>query len=238
MRVRNLVGTLLAVVSLTSPLTAGAPPAPPVGDVTLATLTGGWLLGEMAEEFDAVLEVEAGGKGIAHNIRLRGDDDHIAFTFEQKSGPLFTMTASHEGETKTFYFLLTGPDEALVWRAGDDDLARALRTAPLPSALFGDWLVEDPRGRKRITAFSLSSDGATVTREGEKKPTKAYGLASRGSTIDIALSLERPDGEPVMARFQPLPAGGYLLWVDGDDDYVLVHKKGARPAWFPQPRAR
>ena len=228
--------TLLLVVSST-PAALFAGEATSAGEPTLASLEGRWLLGEMGEEFDAILECR-GATAVASPIRQRGDDGPISFVLAKIEGALFTMKASREGKELAFFLLVTNANEALLWRAGDDDLARALRLGDLPPALVGEWTLEHPRRPGRDQRLVVSPTGSTLTKDGETIPIPLFPIATAGSTLGLATSVKGADREPLLFHLQPLPRGGFLLWGDGEDDYVLMYRQGQRPDWFPPRGAR
>ena len=207
---------------------------------TAPSLDGRWMVREVDDE-DVELVIElSGGRGTARSAR--SDDHAFEIAVGESVDGLKRLQLSRAGGTERveLYWTFTGPDRALVFEPGDDDLAVAQRVGPVPADLQGRWVGEDPRGGD-LVFFELGADRAEV-REGDRAHEgTAAGLGVEGSGVEgsgvegdrfeLLIGMRRGSDERLTAIvLQRLTPELYLAWPAGDDDYALI-------TWARRPRA-
>jgi hypothetical protein len=125
-------------------------------------------------------------------------------------------------------------DDALVLYRADGRTGIVWRATPLPAALGGRWLVQDP-------ATGAVDDATFVG-----GPIGEPGLLTRGSGSSAELwtlargdggwaLVGRRDGEVELTQLHQLPDGAWL-WIGPEAGVSRVlYRDEARPRWLPQP---
>lgn len=205
-------------------------PAAPVA-APLAGLDGRWFLLEPGgEDVEMVLEL-AGATG-----RAWGEDPSEALPVTVRTRPDgvvevgLAMPGDDERAMRIFLFP-RGPGNALAVATGEGDARIARRAAPVPAFLEGRWIVADPRGREPAMPFDIRGDRAEAMIDGAPRSMQLYGLAPDGPTIDLVA--QRPEGGDVeWLRLQPVSPDVLIVRIGDDEEYRVMHREGAAPAWL------
>lgn len=205
-------------------VTARRPPAP--------SLDGRWMLSEIDDEDVEVVFDLAGGSGTARSPRSSQPEAQVSVQGAEDGMKRLQLSRAGETETVTLLWTFTGPERALVFREGDDDLVVARRAGPVPPDLQGRWVAEEPDDGD-LAFFDLRGDRAEV-REGEQvHEGSAAGLGRDGDRWEIAVGRRRGDRERLSVLvLQQIAPDVFLGWPAGDDDYRVVYRPGRRPAWL------
>lgn len=212
---------------------------------TAPSLDGRWMVREVDDEDVELLIELSGGRGTARSAR--SDDHAFEIAVGESIDGMKRLQLSRAGGTERveLYWTFTGPDRALVFQPGDDDLAVAQRIGPVPADLQGRWVGEDPRGGD-LVFFELGADRAEV-REGDRAHEgTAAGLGVEGRRVEggvegdrfeLLIGMRRGSDERLTAIvLQRLTPELYLAWPAGDDDYRVLYRPGSRPSWLVAPR--
>jgi hypothetical protein len=201
-------------------------------------LEGRWLAGEEADEFEVLLElVEGDWVGTAYDLEATDDRPEEAaytFTLVARDATHYRLRMAPDDLTRDVHFVVQDADHALLWEAGDDHLAVARRIGEMPEWLLGSWRAERDRERAGpARAVEFASDRAVIDEESGSHSCRLYPLASPGPTADLAIAYRTV--EPELFHVQRLPDESLLFWRHGDDDFLVLYRGEARPAWLSWP---
>lgn len=201
------------------------------------SLDGRWFLTEIDDEdVELVLDLTHGA-GTASQPHRPSEVARVSMGPEVGGMKQLILQSPEHDETITLMWSPQGPGLALVFHPGDDDLVLARRaTASVPVELQGRWLIEEPEDGELMDAV-LSADHLVAGRESETLEGAAWGLVSDEGSLDLVVELAR-NGRPrlTLMRIRRAAEGVYIAWPNGDDDYRIMYRPGARPAWLGAPR--
>ena len=208
----------------------------PAAAFTRADLNGTWIAAEIDDD-DVSAKLVVTPEGITMTPLKSGgraaETETATYLPGESRGAFHVMKAVDGDHELRIFWLFQTSDRALLWTTEDDDIAVAVRVRKMPKEALGDWKVFMPRSRGRISGIQLTADTFTMVEDGETRTGRAFAVA--GHTAPIGLVVERRPGEFEWMEVQALPGGGYLVWEHGKDDYVLIYREGARPAWAREP---
>lgn len=221
---------LLSAALLPLSLLATAPAAA----FTRDDMNGTWLAAEIDDENVAARLVITPERIEVTPLKKAPEETDIAeYVPGESTGDLHVLRATDDGREMKIQWLFQTRDRALLWTARSDDLIVAVRVGVIPAEVQGVWKVWIPKSRGRITGLTLGADSYSMVEGGETKTGRVYAVG--GGHTPVGLVVERRPGDFEWFEVQPLPGGNYLIWEHGDDDYVLIYREGARPAWAVDP---
>jgi hypothetical protein len=133
---------------------------------------------------------------------------------------------------ETIHLWVLTPHRILGWEQGDGDfvLLRRLDDAVL-EALQGEWQALRAAGGALEWEAQIDGDRIVLLRGGERAEGPLWVMRSEGPTLEVAFS-PRPGSQPWLHHLHPLAEGGFLAWLEGSDDLLVVQRPGTRPAWL------
>ncbi|MFK7992205.1 MAG: hypothetical protein AB8I08_39665 [Sandaracinaceae bacterium] len=194
---------------------------------------GWWFVAEAdSDEVELALELQ-GLSGMTR--RTRGGSTPTAAVSVQPAGDglhRLVLSSPERRDSLSILWSFTGPDRALVFRGDDDDLAVAWRAGPVPEAMQGQWLMEEPDSRD-VIPLDVSRDRFVAHIEAETEEARAWALRTGQQITGFVIARQRRGQERMsVLRVSAVSPGVYLVWENGDDDYRVIYRPSSRPDWL------
>jgi len=206
-------------------------PLPPTSEV-FAGFDGRWYFVEPdGDEVEVMMEI-AGASGTLREGRGR---EPLPMTVEIRTNGMAMITFSEgDGDRGRAFLVPRGPHSMDAFQFGDDDALIGRREGPLPAFLQGPWVLSSLQDSRRIE-MHVEGTTARVIRNDELRVIELTGLVREGPTHDVvgAQQGERR-GEMNWLRLSEIEPEVYLVREGNDDDFLVMHRPGAVPAWVTE----
>ncbi|HJL15620.1 MAG TPA: hypothetical protein RMH99_08195 [Sandaracinaceae bacterium LLY-WYZ-13_1] len=232
----SIAALLLAACGASCPEPETGPSQDPEPSAEAPSMDGTWLLGEADDaEIEVVLELE-GERGTLRAPAEPGEETMPVRVVPASDDAPARIVVREGGADEPLIWVPQGPGRALGLAPEDDDLILARRAAPIPAALHGKWVLRRADRREPLGRLSLSADAARMSGPRGGGRGAAYALPGPGDDLEIAMvDPSRPDSRRlVVVSIHAVGDGSFVAWPRGDDDYVVLHRPGARPSWLPE----
>jgi len=201
-----------------------------------AGFDGRWYLVEPDDdEVEVVIEIQ----GETGRLWESQPEEAVPATLERRPDGLVSITFSAPGRAPERVFLVPrGPHSITAFQLGDDDALIGRREGPLPAFLQGRWELASLRDSRTM---ELEVEGAIgrVIRDGEARPIRLAGLMREGPTHDLAVQVVAAgSSEMNWLRLSEVSPGVYLLREGNDEEFRVMYRPGAAPAWLAEARRR
>ncbi|MBN1947373.1 MAG: hypothetical protein JW797_17010 [Bradymonadales bacterium] len=200
------------------------------------TLQGRWLVGEISDDPEAVLEVNASN---ARVLSLSAETPPLQLAFDPGSiAPHYRFNEIGRTDRGSYHLHLLSDGLALAWdeREHNPDLILARRLGPIPEALQGSWMLVSPAERLETT-IQFGAHEYTIAIGDTPHTGRAEGAGEDG--MGPYLFMDFGDGRPRLIHLIQVESGVMLANRVGDDEFLVFYRAGSRPDWaepFLRPR--
>ncbi len=195
-------------------------------------MNGTWFVAEADEGFSVRLDITPESITLTSLEPTYQPAGHpsvvVQYLADQSSGALYVIQVP----MGVYYWLFQSENQAILWMPNDDNVHFAVRQAGMPAELMGDWQVWTPEQVVTFTHVTLNADSVVMYGPEGEQTVAVFAVRTMGPWLELRLD-SNPHMQPQWLHVQPLPDGSYMLWPNGNDDYIVLYREGAAPSWIP-----